>query len=73
MNSVQSTRLASVGFSFENRMELNPVSGHVTENRVPPGCPSGAEFDGIGWNRKEEGGTTNRGKSKRWWVTTCPS
>jgi len=28
-------------------------------HRVPPGCPSSAEFDGMGWNRKEESGTTN--------------
>jgi hypothetical protein len=35
-----------------------------TTDRVPPGCPSSAEFDGMGWNRKEEDGTTNLGNSK---------
>ncbi len=37
------------------------------------GCPSSAEFDGMGWNRKEQSGTTNLGNSKRWWGTTCPA
>jgi hypothetical protein len=41
--------------------------------RVPPGCPSGAELDGIGWNSEEKSGTTNLGNSKRWWGTTCPA
>jgi SAM-dependent methyltransferase len=44
---------------WDDPVARGPAPSKLCPDRVPPGCPSSAEFDGMGWNRKEQSGTTS--------------